>query len=398
VFDIEVIDRLDEVRVTRFRLGRKQFNTPYCGIIHTDMKKLIRGAGLINQRPPNVNLHEIVIDYGNQQSINTLFQNPQKINDLKRRIIRDTRSDIENLLQFRIKKGVVLSGHQLTELIRIQAETERLSVISIPEPIVGIFDNSWKNSMQPPLDKAIEACDIGLANIYIPIISLDQPISIVNGKIHWLIQKHVPAIGFRAVGTFARRLQRAIDILNQNEESIWVHLFDLQKKYLDISQVHLVPLLGVDTISVKKAFSRGGPPQTPIDITDFLTPEDIPLDAEEQSIETLRAPAIPRDLFEERALGFLSESQRIESFGHELTCSCPICHRARSIEVLQEMFSQLDRKALLQVHECVGFNNELNLIQQAIHNNDLNEYYEAKTLINEKREQISDRYPHLKNR
>jgi len=401
LFDFQVRDQSEDSRSSILRLGERRFRTPYYCLIHTDMKRLIHGSNLIHQQIPRINLHEIVKDFSDQEKLDRLLSNIQLRDHLKRIIIKDTKSRTQNIFQLRFPNNIRLSGHQLKALVEIQAETEKLSVITLPDPVIRDASQLWENAMETGLREANKICETGLSYVVMPIVSLDQPITYVESKINWLINQDVQAIGLRATGQFSPRFRKATEILANSEQDIWTHLFDLKKTYLDVSQVHLVPLIGIDTISTKKIYSasmyhilRGS--TSSIDNGDFATPVGIPLPEAQQQIR-LRPRRPPRDLFEGRALGFLSEQERLETFGHELNCPCGICRRARSMTSLVEMLSQMQRKSLLQIHETVSFSMELNQIQTAIHNNDLSDYYISKTLINEKIDQLSNKYHFLRN-
>ena len=90
MFDISIKDKCDDSRSCDLKIGFRRFNTPSYGLIHTDMKKLIRGANLVGISTPSVNFHEIVID---------LIDNDiKKYKDLyKKRIERNYKSDLINI-------------------------------------------------------------------------------------------------------------------------------------------------------------------------------------------------------------------------------------------------------------------------------------------------------------
>ena len=69
MFDFEVRDVSDDSRSSILRLGQRRFRTPYCCLIHTDMKRLIHGSNLIHQQTPRINLHEIIRDFNKQKEI-----------------------------------------------------------------------------------------------------------------------------------------------------------------------------------------------------------------------------------------------------------------------------------------------------------------------------------------
>jgi len=393
-FEFEINEIEGKTRVGQLHLGHKEITTPHWSIIQTERKRLIRGLNLIDYSIPSIDMLEIIFDYKSSDEIRDLLSNNHLKNDLKNKIQRESRKDSENIFQLRTSSDIKFKSSELNELIKIQAESECLSVITIPDPIVGESGIIWESFMDSALSNSQNYIDTGNCYISMPVISLNQPKKVVKRKIYWLIRKKVRAIGLRAVGAFAPRLQLATDIINKSRNNIWVHLFDINKKYLQISQIHLTPLAGIDSISIKKGYARRRFPQRTTDTGVFPEPEGIPIDADIE-VEDLSEPStLPKDIFEGRALGFLSETEQISNFGHELNCRCPICREAHySADELIALLSQQDRKSLLQVHEFFAFPNELNIIQRAIHNNNIEEYYNSKTLINLNRNKIFHRYP-----
>ncbi len=389
MFDINIEDKCDNSRSCELRIGFRRFNTPSYGLIHTDMKTLIRGSNLIGNPVPPVNFHEIVID---------LIDNDiTKYKDTyKKRIEKNYRSDLINLCQFRFSSDITLSPSQLEELIKIQIDSEKLSVITIPDAILRDAGKPWLDGLNPSLEIAEEACETGISYASMPTVSLEQPIEYVEKKIDWLLTRNIQSICLRATGQFSPRLRKAAEILKKIEEPIWTHLYDLKKKYLEVSQIHLAPLANIDTITPKKYYSA-----TMFHITksvevdkkssDFPTPIGVPL-----TVKT-REPKkkVIRDLFEGKALGYLTEKERIKSYGHNLTCNCAICQKTKSIDELEKFLSRLDRKALLQIHETVSFSDELSQISKAIHNNDLVNYYKNKKLVIENRKELMKKFPYL---
>lgn len=392
-FDFEIDASEGKMRSGSLRLGYTRIKTPYWAIIHTERKRLIRGINLIHQRPPSFKIHELVFDYRNQNDIQNVLSNNNLINRIINRIRLETREDSENILQFRTSNEIRFSSTQLRRIIQLQANSDRLSVLTIPDPIIGESGIVWEAIMDSALNFARDLVDTGNSETVMPTVSLNQPIKKIERKIYWLLNRKINALALRAVGSFSKRLQRVTEILNQGSINIWIHLFDLSKKYLQLSQAHLVPLSGIDTVSLKKGYPRGRIPQPTVDTGDFPTPEGVPLEVDEEIFE-LPIEEQPHDLFEGRALGFLNSQEQISSFGHELFCRCPLCRKANySVTGLIELLSQQDRKALLQVHECYAFPEELKAIQQAIINNEIRNYYESKTLINLNSEKIFNRFP-----
>jgi len=389
MFDISIKDRCDDSRSCKLKIGLRRFNTPSYGLIHTDMKRLIKGSNLIGNPIPSVNFHEIVID---------LIDNDiNKYKDTyKKRIENNYNSNFINICQFRFSSDISLSPSQLEELLKIQINSEKLSVITIPDAILREAGKPWSDALNPSLELAKEAYETGISYVSMPTVSLEQPIEYVEKKINWLLAKNIQSICLRATGQFSPRLRKAAEILKQNEEPIWTHLYDLKKKYLEVSQVHLAPLANVDTITAKKYHSATmfhilKSVEADKKSSDFPTPVGVPLEVKTKGSRK----KVVRDLFEGKALGYLTDKERIKSFGHELTCNCAICQKTKSIDELEKFLSGLNRKALLQIHETVSFSDELGQISKAIHDNELVNYYKNKKLIIENRKELMKKFPYL---
>lgn len=392
MFNIAIKDECDNSRSGELRVGFKRFKTPSYGLIHTDMKRLIKGSNLLNNPIPSVNFHEIVIDL-NDSDVN-------KYSDIfKKRIKKNYRPDLINICQFRFKNKINLSPSQLQELIRIQVDSEKLSVITIPDPILRETGKVWSNGVKKAIEFAKDACETGIAYVFMPTISLEQPIKYVEKKINWLLDKDICSICLRATGQFSPRLRRATEIISKKEVPIWTHLYDIKKKYLEVSQVHLAPLATIDTITPKK-FHPATMYHTMKSIekdkrsSDFATPIGVPLKVKKKKSKEKKEPV--RDIFESKALGYLTHEERIKSYGHKLTCNCPICQKAKSIDILEGLLSSSDRKSLLQIHETVSFSYELSQMRRAIHDNELVNYYKNKQLVIDNRKKLSKKFPYLK--
>lgn len=211
-----------------------------------------------------------------------------------------------------------------------------------------------------------------------------------------MLTHNIQSICLRATGQFSPRLRKAAEILKQNEEPIWTHLYDLKKKYLEVSQIHLAPLANIDTITAKKDYSASmlhisKNVEADDKSSDFPTPIGVPLGVKTKGPKK----KVIRDLFEGKALGYLTEKERIKSYGHNLTCNCVICQRTKSIEELEKFLSGLDRKALLQIHETVSFSDELGQISKAIHDNELVNYYKNKKLVLENQKELMKKFPYI---
>lgn len=169
MFDINIKDKCDDSRSCKLRIGFRRFNTPSYGLIHTDMKRLIRGSNLISNPVPLVNFHEIVID---------LIDNDiTKYKDVyNKRIENNYKPDLINLCQFRFSSDIKLSPSQLEELLKIQINSEKLSVITVPDAILREAGKPWLDALIPSLELAKEACETGISYVSMPTVSLEQPI------------------------------------------------------------------------------------------------------------------------------------------------------------------------------------------------------------------------------
>lgn len=389
MFNFNINEKSDQSRTGTLKLGLTEFKTPCYGLIHTDTKRLISGSNLLETDLPEFNFNEVVIDHKND-----IISSRERY---KSRIINNSKSGVPNICQFRSSKDIILSKDDLQEIVKIQSESEKISVLTIPDPYVNNFDNSWEKSMNSALDLANESYESGIIYTIMPTISLNQKTKLIEKKIQWLTKKDVEAIGLRATGQFSPRLLSATNLIKNKKQSIWIHVFDIKKKYLDLSQVHLLPLLNIDTITTKKGYPRTGYQRTLAYIqddrsSDFPTPLGIPLQPEQPII---KKRGEYRDIFEGKALGFLTRNERIKTIGHELTCKCPICLKTRSIEELEGLLSRMDRKSLIQIHETVSYNSEFDKIKKAIHDNDLLKYYNNKILVKRNKDQISIKFPNL---
>lgn len=377
----------EEIRVSKLRIERSEVQTPFWILNNVERKKLIKGLNLINNEIPTLPFNEIVKDIGTQDEMYSYLGNPKLYSKFQDNIASECRRNTNNMLQIRRKDNIPLSSTHLNQILELQASIDPLSVLIIPDPIIGKSGLMWEMIMAPILGSAKSFVDTSNFKTFMPMISLNQPIKVIKRKVHWLISKQTPSIGLRAHGSFNKRLIAALEIIKQRKPDTWVHLFDLSKKYYQISNLHLSPLYGVDTISLKKGYSRGFSQSRVEDTGDFPTPEGISLTVEaSEEIPTYT----PKDLFESRALGFFSEDEQNDYFGHRLNCRCPICSRAHfSLEELTQLLSQTERKALLQVHENTAFPMELNKLVKATIDNQTEEYYKEKTLINQNLEKLS---------
>lgn len=390
-FNIDIKASIDNLRVSKIKLGRTEIQTPYCGFTHTELEKFKDGADFLKSQIPRKQIHEVIIDFGSDETFNNRLNNEKKKIHILRRMKYLSKDDQENICHFRLSPGIRISALQLCNIVAMQTHSKGFSVITLPDPIREM-SNNWIGSMDIALSEANDAIETGYGFTIMPTISLEQPNKIVEAKIEWLLEHGISAIGLRAHGTyFPQRLYKAINLLNQNEEPIWIHLYDLNKKFLNVSQVHLAPLAGVDTICTKKRYSYVEKPRKD-DKGDFPTPEKVRIELTEKEMERKKRVS-QQDLFESKALGFFSEEERPMKLGHELYCNCPLCQKTRGWDDFVNFLEQYDRKSLLQVHEYHGFSSELQMIQKSITENDLSSYYYTKSLIIEQRDKILERYP-----
>jgi hypothetical protein len=393
-YNFEILES-DLIRHSRLRIGTHTVETPYWIMNNVDRKKLIKGLNLINYSQPEIDMNEIVIDFANQTEINSSLSNPTSIHHLDQRIHSEIKSTSENLVQFRLKDDIRLNADQLTAILNTQTRANCLSTFTIPDPMVGESGIMWEMIMTPIINRAKEFVETDQTKNFMPIISLNQAQSVINRKVQWLLHKQIPSIGFRAVGKFEKRLPLATTIINHSSNPVWIHLFDLSKKFAQLSQMHLIPLDLIDTISLKKGYRRVSPQNPAQNTGAFPTPVGIPLEVEgeEEPLQTVQ-----HDLFDSRALGFFTDHEQT-NFSHNLNCHCPICSKAHfSADELVSLLSQMERKSLLQVHEAVAFPAEFEILKRSCHDNDIKNYYQSKIFINQYRDKLAERYSIFEDR
>ncbi|MCG3256407.1 MAG: hypothetical protein KAU62_09990 [Candidatus Heimdallarchaeota archaeon] len=390
-YNFEIEGDIDDFRIANIRLGRANFQTPYCGLIHTELERLEEGVKYLRTEEPTKEILEVIIDIKSQHELFEMVSNETKKEHILERMNILSKKNHENICHFRLKPGISLSALQLCQIVAMQVHTNAFSVISLPDPLREISDK-WKSIMKLGMLEAKDSIETGRGYVLMPTISLEQPNKYIESKVEWLLEQGIEAISFRAHGSnFPVRLNNATSVIKQSEEQIWIHLYDLKKKYLDLSQVHLVPLSSVDTVCVKKGHGYFDQPLEE-DKGDFAVPEGIPLESSSKARKRKQAEP-QRDVFESQALGFLSEQERTDRIGHEIICRCPLCYKAQGWTDFVRSLGTFDRKALLQVHEHFSFYTEMQLLRQRIVDNDVSSYYNSKLLIQDNKNVIVKRFP-----
>ena len=377
----------EDIRVSSLKIDGKEVQTPFWVLNNVERKKLVKGVGLFGAGVPQLPFNEVVRDV-TQQDLLDYLSDPESLMEFKKKIRRDCVGNTNNMIQLRITGKVNLSEQHLKQIISLQSDIDSVSILTIPDPITDatVYSERWESSMKSVMDTAQSLVDTADSGTFIPMISLDQRKKIVEKKVKWLVDRECLSIGFRAHGDFKRRLKSALEIIKLESPSTWVHLFDLGKKTSQISYLHLSPLFGVDTISLKKGYAHvPSRPSGKVENADLPEPKEPGLKRWVQ-----KKPELPKDVFENRALGFLSESERDESFGSELDCKCIVCTRANgSLYELTKLLSQVDRKAILQVHENTAFPIELNELTKATFDNQIRDYYMEKSLVAMNKERLA---------
>jgi len=397
-FNFEVKNTIASLRQSTLKLGNVEIETPNYIMTHIETRRLTTGYNLVGSREPNPKLNELISDHiPDRLTAQRIFENSDEIEKLCNKLDNLTKSDRMNFVQFRLKTGNEISKYELCQIVRLQSDMNKFSIITIPDPTCS-YNNSWIDSMEAALYEAKVSQEVGTSELFMPTVSLAQPLLDVEKKISWLIDKQVPSIGLRAHGPhFPETLHKSTNLITQSDNPIWIHLFDLSKKYKNVSQLHLAPLTSVDTISLKK---KHGYSSSKKNIMDGLlpTPENISLEPTAREIEEQKVRKIKRSqrfLFEQLALGYISINERTKWIGHELSCTCPICKKTKDIDTFRIYLSTHDRSALLQVHEYTGFNQEMLAIRKNIRDNDISEYFRQKILVKRHRRKLSKRYPEL---
>lgn len=392
-FNFENKSAIRTLRHSKLKIGNQTIETPHHIENHLEQNRLAKGFKLIEETKPKLLFNEIINDNLSERNlIDGIISDDDKTINICENIHKYIQKNQENFVHFRLSQKTELSRYELSKLVQMQVDIGLLSIITIPDP-TNSFNTNWEEGMKIAIREAKVGMETGRAKTIMPTISLEQPIELVEKKVNWLLNNNMPIICFRAHGKFPAKLHSATNLIVTQNENIWIHLFDLSKQFLYVSQLHLVPLVGVDTVSLRKPRGFGSKASSK-ETGKFPTPEGVPLEVTPSEKE-VKTRAKDKYLFERDALGYMSESERTKQYGHELSCDCPICNRTKDIDSFRELISRYDRKALLQIHEHVSFEQEMSLLKDSIRENEIYNYFGQKLFIRQKRKDLSKRYPEL---
>ena len=362
-FNVEHIDH--GARMGELRIGRSIIETPIAGINHVDNKYLRKGENFL--RTTNVQespIIEAVFDLKIDENFRTTQQTR---NQIARSLRNRSRNNIACIANFRINSNY--SQNILEFLVETQIHANCSDIITSPDPTLRSFDQNWINSITRGLEVSRENLDTGRYIDIMPIISLNQGKGVLLQKISWLLGQQINSVGFRMVGQGRKYLNNCIDLINDQEEPIWIHLTDVQKEWNGISETHIDTLYGIDTVGIPLP-SRSNQPVIPPIIRE-------------------------KNIFEGDYLGFINPFDYRDDFGADLHCNCPMCRRARNINTLVRHLQGSAGRGILQVHNHYNSISEFNNLRRSIDDDELPIYFNEKRFIQDNTEQINERFPNL---
>ena len=388
---------LGEPRTAELELETVTLETPVNIHTHSEVKNHQKGYNILPARRKDIKIQECILDLGSQDQVDREFGSKYSY-QLKERIKALSKPRMRNILHVRFNpKKVQLSPTQVLNLVKSQKADSQLSMITIPDPIRD-FNEDWKKSLTKSIEYAKHSIETGHKAAFMPSVYLEQPKNIIKAKVEWLVEQDIHALAFRGTGKDIHlKVTMAENIIRESEKSIWLHMFDVSKKiFLEISHSHLLPLLGIDTISTRKSFSFSSETKAKDDGSggDFATPTGIPFKTQQTTKTTNQR--LNRDIFEGEVLGFMNTDEIKHTFGDVLGCTCDLCKQMGSITNLDESLSSPNRSALVQVHETHSFLGEFRNIQQSIKDNEVTEYYKEKSMIDNNIIMLKEYYPVLK--
>ncbi len=391
-FNVEHIDH--GARMGELRIGRTTIETPIAGLNHVDNQYLRKGENVL--RATNVQKVPI-IEAVYDMKIDEHFRITQQLrNQIIRSLKNRSRRNVSCIANFRINTNY--SPNILEFLIETQIEANCSDIITIPDPTLKSFDQNWINSLTRALEISRENLDTRRYIDIMPMVSLNQGKGVLLQKVNWLLGQQINSIGFRMIGQGRKYLKNCIELINNQEEHIWIHLTDVQKDWNGISETHIDTLYGIDTVIKRKAYqysilfsqnlstgvNRGLMP-TPIGIP-------IPTNTNQPTI-----PPIIRDknIFEADYLGFINPVDYRDDFGDNLHCNCPMCRRARNINTLVRHLQGSAGRGILQVHNQFNSILEFNNLRSSIDDDELALYLNEKRFIQDNFTQFNNRFPNL---
>jgi hypothetical protein len=386
-------------------IGNKRMIGPIRSLPHNDFFHYKGGHELLGNKAPSLPFMELVRD----------FDKPH-IADLDKSLVKNTEYDraLANRAKDapvfsvpRVHPQIRISRSNLVKIVEYQANIERASVISVPDPGRRWYDNLWERTMEAGMVAAYILRPSREFEVVMPIISLDQPIEYVEKKVNWLIEKEINAIGFRVASNYGPRLIKAVDILRNHREEeirdIWIHLTNLSKQMKNLSQPHLSVLARVDTISTYKfnpkiariLAARGKEP----DKTDALW--DVPNEPSKVSVnKSLAKPTNKKkrrppkgDFLDRDLLAYLTDSQHISSINHGKECQCRLHQNCCKDEnMLKHYIGSDNRTKIIQVHDMHASNREFEAIQRAITESTLLDYFKGKSRVILEKSEVKKRF------
>lgn len=389
-FNIEHIDH--GARMGELRIGRRTIETPIAGINHVDNQYLKKGENFLR----TTNIQEVpIIEAVYDLKIDENFRTTQQTrNQIIRSLKKRSRNNISCIANFRINS--TYSQNILEFLVETQIQANCSDIITIPDPTLRLFDQNWINSITRALEVSRENLDSRRYIDIMPMLSLNQGKRILLQKVNWLLGQQINSIGFRMVGQGKKYLKNCIDLINNQEEPIWIHLTDVQKEWNGISETHIDTLYGIDTVIKRKAYQYSILFSQSTNINRGLMPTPVGI-----SIPTnTNQPTIPsiireKNIFEGDYLGFINPVDYREDFGNNLHCNCPMCNRARNINTLVRHLQGSAGRGILQVHNQFNSTSEFNNLRSSIDDDELTIYFNEKRFIQDNTAQINERFPNL---
>ncbi len=395
-FDFNIEHDNNGARMGKIKIGSSIIKTPKMGLNHIERQNLRKGEGIIRtSRSQEFDLYEIVSDLqvdDNTRTDRIAFQ--KLIESLKRK----SRKNIPTITQFRLKNKS-FPQRILRFLINAQIEADCSEIITIPDPILKTFDQTWKNYLDDAINRIRNHIGTGKLVNLMPILPLRQGKRVLLQKVNWLLSKNIETIGFRMVGSGKKYLNEIIENINSQEDDIWIHLTDVSKSWKRISEAHINTLYGADTMIKRKAHKNTaiflslrqtsvtsrGLMATPVGITIPTT----------QTQATIHPIIENKNIFESKYLGYINPNDIITDFGPRLICSCPVCRNAISVDKLKRQLIASYGRGILEVHNYYNANQEFENIRTSIDNDDVKNYFIQKRFIQNNLNTIQVRFPKM---
>jgi hypothetical protein len=395
-FDFDIEHDNNGARMGKIKISNNIIKTPKMGLNHIERQYLRKGEGVIRtSKTQDFNLYEIVSDLQVDKNTRTdkiAFQ--KLIESIKRK----SRKNVPTITQFRLNTKS-FSQRILRFLINAQIEADCSEIITIPDPILRTFDQTWRNYLDDAVIQTRNHFGTGKLVNLMPILPLRQGKRVLLQKVNYLLSKNIETIGFRMVGSGKKYLNEIIENINSQENDIWIHLTDVSKSWNGISEPHINTLYGADTFIKRKAHrntaiflslrqtsvaSRGLMP-TPVGIT-------IPTIRTQTTIHPI---VENKNIFESKYLGYINPNDIIADFGPRLICHCPVCRNAISVDKLKRQLIASYGRGILEVHNYFNANQEFEKIRTSIDNDNVQNYFIQKRFIQNNLNIIQVRFPRM---